>query len=293
MFDILDGGDTFVGSSRCGVTVPLLPLGCFGSCRLGLLAPSTADLRPLSLSWLALLLVSSSALFLGCSLLGPSSGPLFLGLSRPRALLLGLSLVLLGCWAICMSSELLLAVQGLQQSVDRLAQVVSQLPSSAARPGSCSSDTVIGILRDGYEQAGLGDSKELLLRRWVEEGPPEVPEIVVEEAKNFMQGTENQKLDRIVQTFDRGFWATAACTTGTVYQSQVIRGSIVVGHWVILRSPYRVPFRVASFSDLCAFVDSNDKDTVCQGLESITDVEVFCCGAGIPVPPLWSPSKSD
>ena len=244
-------------------------------------------------SSLGLLLDFPWGLVLASFLLGPCSGPSSRGLPLPLLHLVVLLHVLLAFLAICMSSDLLLAVQSLQQSVDNLAQAVALLPTTPAPPGSCGSEFVIGIVKDGYDQVGLVESKEVLLSRWVEEGPPEVPEVLSEEAKKFMQGADNQKADRIKSVFERGFWATAACTTYTTFQNQVIRGSIVIGHWVILRSPYGVPFRVSSFTDLQAFVNVNDKDTVCQGLESITDVEVFCCGAGVRVPPLWTPTKTD
>ena len=191
-----------------------------------------------------------------------------------------------------MSSELLAAVQSLQQSVDRLATAVASLPSPSP-PGCCDSDFVIGIQRDGYEQAGLSESLRLLSSRWVEEGPPEVPAVVINSATDFLSGAQNEKEERVRTVFGFGFWAKAAVATNTSFTSEVVRGSLVVGHWVILKSHYGVPFRVASFSDLIAFVDLNNKDTVCQGLESITDVEVFCCGAGVPVPPLWRPTKKD
>ena len=178
--------------------------------------------------------------------------------------------------------ELTLAVRVLSEAVQNLSQA-----TPVARPGGCDSEALIEIVKEGYEQFYFAECRLARVFSGVESGPPTVPAILFEFAEEKLQLGEPQLSSRVKRAFDLGFWASVAIDCHTNFESDTSVPGEVVAHWVILRSPYNYPFRVNSFNDLVKFVDIRDTKIVFQSFATQTEVELFCCGAGKPVPELW------
>ena len=224
--------------------------------------------------------------------------PLLLAL--PRSLRAPLASV-----AICMSSDLRAAVVELSSAVTALTAAVTSLqaaiPVSSSSPvpspapiGCVGNDFVIGIVADSYTQSGLAAALAVGSSRGVEEGPPGVPEEVLVAGEAQVGSRLPFVRERATQAFRFGFWAKVAIDCHTNYEDEpLVTANSELKHWVVLRSPLRVPFRVESFPDLQQFVDLDDRQIIVQSLGVRYQLEAFCSGACIPVPPLWRPSKRD
>ena len=203
-----------------------------------------------------------------------------------------------------MSSDLRAAVAELSSAVTALTSAVTSLQAAIpvssvpsvvtpAPVGCADSDFVIGIVADSYTQPGLSAALAVGARG-VEEGPPAVPEDVVEAAECQVGSRLPFVRERTSQAYRLGFWAKIAIDTHTPYEDEpIVTANAELKHWVVLRSPYRVPFRVESFPDLKQFVDLDNTQVIVQSLGARYRLEAFCSGACIPVPPLWRPSKRD
>ena len=241
------------------------------------------------------------ALDLVFSCAGPWPVPCFQPqLAPPRSLR-----VLLAFVVTCMSSDLRAAVVELSSAVTALAAAVTSLqaaiPASSPSPlvspapiGCVGNDFVIGIVADSYTQPGLSAALVVGSARGVEDGPPSVPEDVIEAAECQVGSRLPFIRERTTQAFRLGFWAKVAIDTHTNYEDEpLVTVNSELKHWVVLRSPFRVPFRVESFPDLQQFIDLDNTQVIVQSLGARYQLEAFCSGACIPVPPLWRPSKRD
>lgn len=217
----------------------------------------------------------------------------------PRPLLL-----LLAFEAICMSSDLRQSVADLTAAVAALTSAVASLqlavssrpaePVRSGYPGSCDSDFVIGIVSESYEQDSLAACRLANGHRLIEEGPSDLPDAVLVAAQ-LLAGTRLPYVrDNALDAFKLGFWAKAALDTHIPYQdSPIVSVNCELKRWIVLRSPYGCAFRVSSFSDLKQFVDLEDRDVIVQSFGAFYQLEAFCSGALIPVPPQWKVSKRD
>ena len=191
-------------------------------------------------------------------------------------------------------SDLTSAVTALTAAVSSLQAAISDPPSSPAPVGCGDSDWVIGIVADSYEQSGLATASAVLSSCTAEEGPPTAPEETLAAAEELVGSRLPFVRERASEAFRLGFWAKVAIETCTPYEDEpLVSVNSELKHWVCLRSPYRVPFRVASFPDLKQFVDLSSNQVVVQSFGALYQLEAFCSGAGIPVPPQWRPSKRD
>ena len=191
-----------------------------------------------------------------------------------------------------MSSELTTAIQDLTAAVHQLTLATQSLQSAITpSPGSCGSDYLIEEIAPSYEPDRLGEVQAVLSYHTPELGPLELPFWLPGHIHKKFGVSELGLEPQLLRVFSAGFWAKYSLDTHVDFEAERPLPGSVVGHWVVLRSPYKVPFRVNNFGDLKAFIHTEDKSVIVQGLQSIWEVEVFCLGATIPVPALWRPSK--
>ncbi len=188
-----------------------------------------------------------------------------------------------------MSNSLERAVRDLTLAVRALTIATQSLSSSTstARPGECGSDYLIEVVAESYEQFYFADCRLARAFSGVETGPPTLPDLLRQFAEEKLQLVEPELSSRANRAFKLGFWASVALDCHTNFETEDSVPGDVISHWVILRSPFNFPFRVNSFNDLVKFVDIQDPRIVYQSFATITEVELFCCGAGKSVPELW------
>ena len=193
-----------------------------------------------------------------------------------------------------MSSDLRAAVLDLTTAVRQLTSATQSLASALETPrlGSCTSDFVISIIKDSYILPELEEVSGLLSVRGAEEGPPDVPECIYKLSETKLFYISGDTAARAKFAFNLGFWAKVALDTSTPYECDTHFG-IVVSHWVVLRSPFKVPFRLDNLPDFRRFVGEDNKEAIYQTFQTLCEVEIFCCGANLPVPPLWRSGRRD
>ena len=117
--------------------------------------------------------------------------------------------------------------------------------------------------------------------RGVEDGPPELPGFIKGLARTRLTGDQDTRAKR---AFCAGFWAQVAidtCTNFTHPEPLRIQSS----HWVLLRAVGLTgPKRFTRKSDFQKF--DLDSSSVWIEFASLTEVHIFCAGAGIEVPEL-------
>ena len=189
-----------------------------------------------------------------------------------------------------MSSELHSAVLSLTAAVQQLTLATQSLASAISTegpPGTCSSDLAIAIIKDSYYIPEAVEVNRLFGHRTAEEGPPDLPDCLKEKVVNTLFYISGDPGLRGRLAFSLGFWAKVALETHTGFECDTPTTGSVVCHWVVLRSSYKVPFRLDNFPDFQRFVGTPTRDIVYQTFQTLCEVEIFCVGAGLPVPPLW------
>lgn len=125
----------------------------------------------------------------------------------------------------------------------------------------------------------------------IEEGPGPVPRLV-EDQSEFVSGNSTEALQRVHIAFTSGFWARAAIETFTA-PAFVSDPSQPFSHYIVLRACGLGGYvRFASEVHFELFRDQITafrSGLVAYGFDTLTELEVFCQGARLAVPPLFEP----
>ena len=195
-----------------------------------------------------------------------------------------------------MSSELRGAVLSLTAAVQQLTLATQSLAAAIAPedpPGTCSSGFAIAIIKDSYYIPEAEEVERLCGSRIAEEGPADLPECLKKKVVDTLFYISGDPELRGHWAFRLGFWAKVALATQTGFECDIPSSGPLVCHWVVLRSPFKVPFRLDNLPDFQRFVGEPNKDIVYQTFQTLCEVEIFCVGASIPVPPLWRAGNLD
>eukprot|EP00438_Fugacium_kawagutii_P030499 Skav212495 [mRNA] locus=scaffold2060:26812:27402:- [translate_table: standard] len=122
-------------------------------------------------------------------------------------------------------------------------------------------------------------------------GPPRIPAALLDFARTLSDAFPG-RVARAETAFRLGFFAQRAVVTGGSFDSEPPRGP-VFSQWIVLRCKARSnAVRLTKKADLLRlldppFVSESPADLpVYQGFASITELRIFCAGAGIAEPPL-------
>ena len=127
----------------------------------------------------------------------------------------------------------------------------------------------------------LGDSGPFQ----AEEGPPPVPASLLFLSRQLHSAKSNGEV-RIRRAYNAGFWARIAVETCTSFQGPEAL-PLKNAHFLILRARgLSRPVRVLKWEEADRLVRS-DPEAIHLGFPSLIEVQSFCCGAGVSVPPLY------
>lgn len=125
----------------------------------------------------------------------------------------------------------------------------------------------------------------------VEDGPGPVPRLV-EDQSDFISGDHREDLQRVHLAYSAGFWARVAVETFTspAYLSDP---GLSACHYIVLRACGLGGYvRFGSEVHFEVFRDQivgSGGGLIAYGFETLTELEVFCQGARLAVPPLFEP----
>ena len=123
--------------------------------------------------------------------------------------------------------------------------------------------------------------------RTAEDGPPSLPAYCSDLAVRSLKGVDPGPLVRADRAFKAGFWSKIAVETHTPYYWADPIG-VASCHWVVLRAGERLtPVRFNRKSDYNLFVSGiREHDIVSESFASLTELSIYCVGAGIRLPAL-------
>ena len=187
-------------------------------------------------------------------------------------------------------SRLSLALETYNSALTAQSAASPVIPAStSAAPG----DSDLWILIEDSEALPKGYRDENLLTRIVEDGPPALPPALLSFGRCRLTNIHPGPDSRVKRAFVAGFWAWAANATNTDYTPAESIG-IADSHFVILRSwcadpkKVKLPLRVSKKSEVQKLCGRDPTlGSIVQGFASFTEVQCFCGGAGIGVPPLY------
>ena len=188
-----------------------------------------------------------------------------------------------------MSSGLYAQLRHLSQEADRLQVAAVELAESIAQltaPGEFG-DWV--LVDDGFPPLPIQEFTSLLaLQRFhgLEEGFPDLPEECCRLVARSLTCDPEEVVERAKSAYILGFLAKISISTSTPYERRSKLEDEGLIHWVVFyrRNP-AINRRVTSLKCLEIAI-SIDKDCIWEGFRSISELIVFCAGAGVFVPKL-------
>ena len=126
----------------------------------------------------------------------------------------------------------------------------------------------------------------------VEEGPGTVP-AVCEDLADFISWDTREGLQAVHVAYSAGFFARASLETFTAY-SQPVELSRPAGHFIVLRACSLGGFvRFGEKEHFDRFLQqAGSSDLIAHGFRTDSEVDVFCQGARVTLPPLFKPCQS-
>lgn len=196
------------------------------------------------------------------------------------------------CLATChlMSSGLRVRLEELSKEADRLQVAAVELAEAIAdllMPGEFGD-----WVRVDDEFPPLSAQEFLALQtlqryQGIEDGAPPLPEECLRIVARTLTCSPEVVLDRAKKAYSLGFWARISLETNSTFSEAIESESgVSFQHWVVLyRKTPSINRRLSSRAckDIAVTVEP---DCICQGFETVSELVVFCAGAGVLVPPL-------
>lgn len=137
------------------------------------------------------------------------------------------------------------------------------------------------------------ESAALFASGGVETGPPALPNSLVFLAEQRLSGRGGGSLRRAQRAWRCGFWARIALDTCTEYRREE-ELDLPSSHWIVLSAPGTTsPKRTGRKIDCLKLLKEAGQGQIWDSFPSLTELQIFCAGAQIDVPPLvkWKSSN--
>ena len=189
--------------------------------------------------------------------------------------------------------DLIVALNRLSLALESHSSAGSVPASSVPLVPDCSDPTDSPwILVEEAESLPKGYRDERV-SRIVEDGPGPTPQALISLGKSRLTGVDPGYELRVRRAYVAGFWAWASLATSTEYSAPDPIGLpdsqfLVLRAWTFNPRLVQLPIRVRTKTELSQLLGPLPAPgAIVQGFASLTEVQVFCGGANIPVPPLF------
>ena len=118
-----------------------------------------------------------------------------------------------------------------------------------------------------------------------EDGPPPLADSLRQLAERRLSSVGIGAAARATRAFHAGFWAAVSRDTVTPYYPLVPLGDIKLAHFVCLQCRTGKPFRTTT-SGLFARLCVERGAVITESFGSLTELQLFCLGASVPIPEL-------
>ena len=186
------------------------------------------------------------------------------------------------------------------EAISALTEAIRDL-TVALNPPAADSDTVsIGdweLLGEESEdfRVKLDTTCLEVKSRTIEEGPGPTPAYCEDLALRRLTGKPPGSSARCRRAFVAGFFARKAVDCQVPYTPQDPLPGFKVAHWVVLKCPaFSHPVHFTSRVDFGRAIEKGVDSSVFEPFASLTEVEIFCVGAGIRIPKtgVWRSQQS-
>ena len=188
-----------------------------------------------------------------------------------------------------MSSGLEAELRVLSQKADRLQVEVVELAESLAsllEPGAFGDWVLVDDEFPPLEFPEFQVLRTQLAHKGLEDGFPEVPQECVRNVARVLPCLPEEIVQRTTWAFRSGFLARVALETSTPFLKDPKVTEEEDRHWVVFyRHTEKISRRLSSKKCL-EIALTVQKDPVWQGFPTVTELSVFCAGAGRLVPKL-------
>ena len=181
------------------------------------------------------------------------------------------------------------------EDLETLIQAATSLSAAAVSLASSASaqraDTEIGSfvrISEELEPEGLENRRfvwESQFNRIAEDGPPEVPEQLLEFGRYCLPVSTFTAHNRVCEAFRAGFWARVALDCVIPYK-RIEQTPRVPAHWIVLRVGGHKP--AARFENQTSFEHyvrgASDNVLIYEAFQNIAEVHIFCHAARIFLP---------
>lgn len=182
-------------------------------------------------------------------------------------------------------SDLVSALQGLTVVVTRIARS-AELSRASATPLSVAEQEGWEVVEDEYQTSELLAEEVSSSALTLEVSPSSVPTFCYDLAKHRLTGASIGSAPRAERAFFAGRRAKESLRVGSRYL-QADNIGLQPAHWICLKSSkISAPRRVTTKRDLTRLTGSSESGVVWEQFPTITELQIFCVGLGIPIPPL-------
>ena len=182
-------------------------------------------------------------------------------------------------------------IRDLTVAIQHLTLVVGRLtsPSSDSQPTASEEWEVVEDPETPLPEH-FRDQAKTLLQRGPEEGPPPLPVALRQLVERRLTNVSIGAIPRGERAFRAGFWARVSIETQTPYRAESPIPEVKVSQFVCLHCERGEPFHTHTafaFNNLCQSRGAK----VSEKFGSLTELHLFCLGAGCPIPELLQPCK--
>ena len=181
--------------------------------------------------------------------------------------------------------DLTSAIQNLSLVVDRLTSPSSDLHTESPADEWEVVEAPETPLTEHFREQG-----QSLSFRGPEEGPPPLPSALRQLAERRLSNVSIGSARRAERAFSAGFWAHIAIDTHTEYICASPVPEVKISQFVCLACETGEPFRTHTKFAFDSLARARGAK-VCEKFGSLTELHLFCLGAGRPIPELLQPCK--
>ena len=189
----------------------------------------------------------------------------------------------------CMSDSSAQAIAELTSAVQALTLAISGQATSATASSADSTPGDWEVIGSESQDVRIAlDSKCVEVKqRAAEEGPGEIPPILLDIARSKLTAKPPGADFRAKRAFTAGFWARVAVNTSTPYRQADPVPGCKIQHWVVLSCPaFEGAARFTTRTDFGRAIEGDLHNSVYETFASQTELEIFCAGASAPLPAL-------
>ena len=177
-------------------------------------------------------------------------------------------------------SNLAEAIRGVAEELGRARESPPPIASEPLLPGDWE------LIEDQSSVPGEPSDYNATLRIAVEDGPPPTPEFCLSLARLKLRSARRNPEERAREAFVAGFWFRVSLLVSCAWPSEY-SPLLPPSTWLVRSGTGISDFaRTNSRREAERFCEDQEGASIVEKFPSVTELQIFCAGAQLPVPPL-------